>query len=297
VELGPEMKHVIAIDLGATKVLAGIVDQNLNVIHSITKPSRSSIAGLADIKLAVTKSCIIELSQFAEMNNITLVAGGIGFPEYVDSTGKLTSKDCVDWELQPKTDLAALTKLPWAVESDVSCAAIGELTLGSAIGFVNFLYITVSSGISHSFVINGKPWTGETGRAIGFGVTKVDYHGEFVTLESICSGLGIAREYEKKTGIAVESAAEVFSKIDTDQTAAEVVATASKLLGHGIANMVEILDPKNVIIGGGLWLGAATYRDQVLRELNPEIGSRIKSAKLTQAGLLGAAHAALQLTT
>lgn len=289
------MKHVIAVDLGATKVLAGIVDQDLNVIHSLTKPSRNTIVGLADPKLAVTKACINELLELAKANKIELLAGGIGFPEYVDSAGILTSRDCVDWEVQPKTDLAELTNLPWTVESDVSCAAIGELTMGSARGLVNFLYITVSSGISHSFVINGAPWAGETGRAIGLGVTMVDHHGEFVTLESISSGLGIAREYEKRSGNLVANASEVFNKIETDQVAAEVIATSSKLLAQGIANIVEILDPKTVVIGGGLWLGAAIYREQVLQQLRPEIASRIRSAKLAQAGLLGAAQSALQL--
>lgn len=289
------MKHVIAVDLGATKILAGILDEDLNVIHSETRPARDALAGMADPDLLRTKALIKDLQDFAASRNLELIAGGIGFPEYVDNAGTLTSADGVDWKQQPKNELAELTGLPWIVKSDVACAAVGEAALGAGMGLDNFLYITVSSGISHSFVINGAPWTGATGRAIGLGVTVIENNGTLKTLEGIASGLGIARAYAELSGNQIDSAIEVFQSESTDLIAAQVIARATEVLARGIVNIAEVLDPKVIIIGGGLWLGADSYRLNVLSQIDEPIRKRISLAKLNQPGLIGVGRAALDL--
>lgn len=288
------VKYLLAVDLGATKILAGILDENLNVIKDVTAPSRTSITGLADPGLATTKEVIADLIDYAADAGITISAGGIGFPEYV-SHNRLLSKDCVSWEIQPELELPDLTGFPWQVESDVRCAALGEAMLGAGIGSSDFVYLTISTGISHSLILNGKPWPGANGLAIGFGVTKIAIENAFVMLESVASGLGIAREYQRKSGNKVSGAVEVFDRYEADQIASEVINTGAVVLAQGIINLVEIFDPAKIVIGGGLWLGSGRYRSLVTQLLSESIIQIIEPAKLSHAGLIGAAVAARQV--
>lgn len=290
------VKYLLAIDLGATKILAGILDEKLNVIKDATAPSRTSIAGLADPGLTATKEVIADLIDYAAEADIEISAGGIGFPEYV-SQNRLLSKDCVSWEIQPELELPDLTGFAWSVESDVRCAALGESMLGAGAGSSDFIYLTISTGISHTFMHSGKPWPGANGRAIGFGVTRIAHEGDYVMLESIASGLGIAREYQHRSGKNVSSAVDVFDCYETEPIALEVINTGAEVLAQGIVNLVEIFDPAKIVIGGGLWLGSAKYRSLITAGLPEPVVEIIESAKLPNAGLIGAAVAARQLLT
>ena len=282
------MKYFMAVDVGATKIHGGILDENLKIIHEETIASRESLLGLADQGLRRTKNTIVNLTSLAAKTNINISSACIGFPEYVSNDGLIISRDTIDWQSQPKGDLIELTELDWIVESDVRCAAMGELSLIENMSQSNFLYVLVSSGISHTLVINGRPWTGANGRAIGFGVTQIEHHGEFRSLESVASGLGIAREYERLSGVSVRGAIEVFQNFDSDLTSKIVIVNAAEAFSRGLLNLVEVIDPSRVIIGGGLWLGSQKYRKLVSELLPKAINGIMSVASLQNSGLVGA---------
>ncbi|MDA2962678.1 MAG: ROK family protein [Actinomycetota bacterium] len=286
------MKYLLGIDLGATKILGGILDEELGIIHQETLPSRDSLMGLADLGLVQTKRVISKLLVTAAKFNLKISAAGIGFPEYVSVEGQLMSKDGVGWQIQPKIELPKLTGFSWVIESDVRCAALGEATLGDGKAQSDFLYVLVSSGISHTLVVNGRTWPGASGRAIGFGVTEIEHDGKFKTLESVASGLGIAREYQHKSGVMVSGAIEVFEKFGTDPIATAVIEQAAECLYRGLKNLVEVLDPEKIIIGGGLWLGSPKYRELVANRLPKPVSALLNLASLPNAGLIGAAAVA-----
>ena len=123
------MKYVLAVDVGATKIHGGILDENLKIIHEKTIASRESLLGLADKGLQRTKNIIVELMSLAAKSNINISSACIGFPEYVSNDGQILSKDTIDWQSQPRSELLEFTGLNWVVESDVRCAAMGELHL------------------------------------------------------------------------------------------------------------------------------------------------------------------------
>ena len=133
-----------------------------------------------------------------------------------------------------------------------------------ASGLSDFLFVTVSSGISHALVINGKPWAGATGEAIGFGITQIDNSKESPNLEQYSSGMGIARRYQSILQQEVESAESVFAKYTSDETARQVIDSAAAVLGKSLAAMIDYLDPVKIVIGGGLWLGSEIYRKLVI---------------------------------
>ena len=159
-------RATLAIDVGASKITGALVSNSFEIIHQETVSARTGLYGDADPGLVITKALIKSLVQIAKEKNYEVIAGGACFAEYVTPEQLLNSKDQIAWEVQPKEDFATLTGFKWAIESDVRAMALAEAHTNAN---QDFLFITVSSGISHAMVISGKPWTGATGEAIGFG--------------------------------------------------------------------------------------------------------------------------------
>jgi glucokinase len=288
-------RATLAIDVGASKIAGALVGDTFEILHHETVPARTALYGDADPDLAITKGLINALLQVAKDKNLEVIKGGACFAEYVTPDHLLNSKDQIAWSVQPKEDFAALTGFAWTIESDVRAMALAE---ARAANVKDFLFITVSSGISHALVIGGKPWAGETGEAIGFGITQIDNSQESPILEQFSSGLGIARRYQKATGTDVTSAEIVFAQYEKDPIAKEIIGSAAAVLGKSLAAMVDFLDPANIVIGGGLWLGSDLYRNLVLASYEKSVTKRRKAPEVinsvagNSAAVIGAAIAA-----
>jgi glucokinase len=288
-------KATLAIDVGASKIAGALVSDSLEILHHEILPARTALYGDADPDLAITKSLIQSLQQVAREKNLEVEKGGACFAEYVTPDQELNSKDQIAWSKQPKEDFAALTGFAWTIESDVRAMALAEAHAGSV---KDFLFITVSSGISHALVIAGKPWAGATGEAIGFGITQIDKSQESPILEQFSSGMGIARRYQKASGVEVAGAESVFAQYNSDALAKEVIGSAASVLGKSLAAMVDYLDPAKIIIGGGLWLGSELYRGLVLESYKANVTKRRKAPEVVNSvagansAVIGAAIAA-----
>ena len=288
-------RATLAIDVGASKIAGALVGDTFEILHHETVPARTALYGDADPDLAITKGLIKALLQVAKDKNLEVIKGGACFAEYVTPNHLLNSKDQIAWSVQPKEDFAALTGFAWTIESDVRAMALAE---ARAANVKDFLFITVSSGISHALVIGGKPWAGETGEAIGFGITQIDNSQESPILEQFSSGLGIARRYQKATGTDVTSAEIVFAQYEKDPIAKEIIGSAAAVLGKSLAAMVDFLDPAKIVIGGGLWLGSDLYRNLVLASYEKNVTKRRKAPEVinsvagSNAAVIGAAIAA-----
>ena len=285
----------LAIDVGASKIAGALIGSGYQILHELVKPARQSLYGHADPDLTITKEIITELIEHAKDNGIQVKNGGACFAEYVKPDQLLNSRDQIAWSVQPKDDFAELTGFSWVIESDVRAMSLAE---AKASGLNDFLFVTVSSGISHALVINGKPWAGATGEAIGFGVTQIDNSQESPTLEQFSSGMGIARRYQQAVSKDIDGAETVFALYQKDPIANEIIESAANVLGKSLAVVVDYLDPEKIIIGGGLWLGSDIYRKLVMasyesnaakRRNAPEIINSIGGAK---AAVIGAAIAA-----
>ncbi len=288
-------RATLAIDVGASKIAGALVGDTFEILHHETVPARTALYGDADPDLAITKGLINALLQVAKDKNLEVTKGGACFAEYVTPNHLLNSKDQIAWSVQPKEDFAALTGFAWTIESDVRAMALAE---ARAANVKDFLFITVSSGISHALVIGGKPWAGATGEAIGFGITQIDNSQESPILEQFSSGLGIARRYQKATGTDVTSAEIVFAQYEKDPIANEIIGLAAAVLGKSLAAMVDFLDPAKIVIGGGLWLGSDLYRNLVLASYEKNVTKRRKAPEVINsvagknAAVIGAAIAA-----
>ena len=288
-------RATLAIDVGASKIAGALVGETFEILHHETVPARTALYGDADPDLAITKGLINTLLKVAKDKNLEVTKGGACFAEYVTPDHLLNSKDQIAWSVQPKEDFAELTGFAWAIESDVRAMALAEVR---AANVKDFLFITVSSGISHALVMGGKPWAGATGEAIGFGITQIDNSQESPILEQFSSGLGITRRYQKATGTDITSAEIVFAQYEKDPIAKEIIGSAAAVLGKSLAAMVDFLDPARIVIGGGLWLGSDLYRNLVVASYEKNVTKRrkapeiIKSVAGSNAAVIGAAIAA-----
>ena len=288
-------RATLAIDVGASKIAGALINSDFEILHEIAIPARQSLYGHADPDLALTKKMITELLEVAKSQGIKINKGGACFAEYVTPDQLLNSRDQIAWSLQPKEDFAELTGFAWVIESDVRAMALAEV---KASGLKDFLFVTVSSGISHALVVNGKPWAGATGEAIGFGITQIDNSQESPILEQYSSGMGIARRYQQLDSKDIESAENVFANYQEDKVAKEVIDSAAAVLGKSLAAMVDFLDPAKIVIGGGLWLGSELYRNLVLESYEKNVTKRRKAPEVVnsvsgaKAAVIGAAIAA-----
>ena len=288
-------RATLAIDVGASKISGALVGESFEILHNEIVPARTALYGDADPDLAITKALIKAMLQVAKEKNLEVTKGGACFAEYVTPDQRLNSKDQIAWSVQPKENFAELTGFAWTIESDVRAMALAE---SRAADVKDFLFVTVSSGISHALVIGGKPWAGATGEAIGFGITQIDNSQESPILEQFSSGLGLARRYQKATGKDVTSAEIVFAQYEKDPIAKEIIGSAAAVLGKSLAAMVDFLDPAKIVIGGGLWLGSDLYRGLVLASFEKNVTKRRKAPEVinsvagNSAAVIGAAIAA-----
>jgi glucokinase len=263
---------IVGIDAGGTKLAAGLVrmptGEILNRKESASRRERGGMAVLAD--------CVALAEAVAGGELIEGI--GLGVPELVSRSGVITSKDNWDWR---DIDLAgAFASLaPIRFESDVRAAALAEAQLGAGRGLGSFVYLTIGTGVSHTFVIDGVPWPGARGNAVVVGAPLVEIE---------ASGPRLA-------ALAGKARAEDVLSSGTDDAAVDVVTSA---IAAELARLINALDPEAALIGGGLGLAPA-FRERLIEKTRPLIYAgrtrelSIRAAALGRdAGIVGAAIAA-----
>jgi glucokinase len=263
---------IVGIDAGGTKLAAGLVrmptGEILNRKESASRRERGGMAVLAD--------CVALAEAVAGGELIEGI--GLGVPEIVSRSGVITSKDNWDWR---DIDLAgAFASLaPIRFESDVRAAALAEAQLGAGRGLGSFVYLTIGTGVSHTFVIDGVPWPGARGNAVVVGAPLVEIE---------ASGPRLA-------ALAGKARAEDVLSSGTDDAVVDVVTSA---IAAELARLINALDPEAALIGGGLGLAPA-FRERLIEKTRPLIYAgrtrelSIRAAALGRdSGIVGAAIAA-----
>jgi glucokinase len=178
---------------------------------------------------------------------------GVSVPELVDLDGVVTTDVVVPGLAGDLKEWAELGVV--RVESDVRAAASAEAQVGAGRGFPSIAYVSIGTGISSTFVLNGVAWPGAHGAAILLGSGSLGPRrgagSRPYILEELASGTAIVETYQSLGG-AAESARDVLDRCSSDPLAAQVVDQAGHAAGHGVAVLVNLLDPHAVIVGGGL---------------------------------------------
>src|SRR5262245_9042356 len=301
----PNTTHAIGIDVGGTKIAGGLVELSTGRVlvrrHRPTLPERGGPAVLADV-LAQAR----ELAAEAKAHGIAVAGIGVGLPQLVTPDGRVDSDHLFDWR-----DLSAAAQLsgiaPARLESDVRAAAWAEAHFGAGRGHDIFCYISIGTGVSYCLVLNGRPFAGARGYAIHFATMPQSIRcracGVMHTaiLEQTAGGPGIAAAYGNRCGRAIAGAEEVLAAATAgDRDAIAVIDDAAMELGAAIGQMVNMLDPQALVIGGGLGLAGGLYGERLSAAIRAHVFAPqaqtlpiLPAALGPEAGIVGAALAAV----
>jgi glucokinase len=297
----------IGIDVGGTKCAGGLLalpdGRVLARRLQPTQPQRGGEALLIDV-VEMTRS----LRDKGRLLRVEVAAIGIGVAELVSPVGEVVSDATIRWKnVAVGERIQRETELPVFVDADVRAAALGEAHLGAGRKFDSFLYVTVGTGISASIVINKLPYAGTWGLTGTFasspGLIPAE-GGENVTgppLEQFAAGPALADRYATGHPGFLGAAQEVLALAESGDSAAQsIVISAGQAVGAAVAQLVNILDPEAVVVGGGLGLSTGLYRTSLEESLRSHVWSEMHrevpllSAKLGKdAGWIGAALGAI----
>jgi glucokinase len=301
---GSQLFHAIGVDVGGTKIAAGLVTFTAGSVCArrvfATNAERGGEAVLADVQRVAE-----ELADQARASKFEIRALGLGVCELVDLTGNVASANCIDWQDAPiRERLSSLA--PTVIEADVRAAALAEALFGAGKRFKVFLYVTVGTGISSCLVIEGRPFRGArgaTGTIASSSLSSVCMkcgQVEGRSLEEIASGPGIVARYHERSSNRANVAEDVIAASRKgDPEAVATVRSAGEALGRTVGWLVNALDPEAVIVGGGLGLSGGIYwealeastRKQIWADLHRQLP--VVPAGLGQnAGIVGAAATA-----
>jgi glucokinase len=258
--------RVIAVDLGGTKLLAGVVDEEGVVVKRTVRPTPT---GSQEELLGELAGAIRELIDDA------CGAIGVGLPSTIDQReGRAVNSVNIPLAgIDFRDHLTSAFGLPAAIENDANAAALAEHRLGAGRGSSHMVMLTLGTGIGGGLILDGKLYRGAVGAAGELGHMTVDLDGPPCQgtcpgrghLEALASGtaadhLAAERARANPDGDLGRAAAEgkvVDARLAVDLAAAgpgdarDVLERVGFVLGTGIASYVNIFNPEVVVLGGG----------------------------------------------
>ena len=308
------MSLACGIDVGGTKIAAGVVDEKGNILEElrVESPAKDVSAIEAAIERLVTEL----------RTRHPIEAVGVGAAGYIDRARAvvLFAPNLAWSDLDLKTDLERTLGLPVVVENDANAAAWGEFQFGAGHDVDDLLLVTVGTGVGGGVVLDGALYRGAFGVGAEIGHMRVVPDGILCgcgnrgCFEKYASGSALVRSVraaarggsllaaglvervggdpDEITGPLVTDAAR-----DGDVFAIEQLAAVGRWLGEGIASLAAILDPAVVVVGGGV----SAADDLILEPARSAFGAQltgrgyrpmleIRRARLgNRAGLIGAA--------
>lgn len=274
--LNPATKFALGVDIGGTKVAAGIVDAQGAILFQtrVAMPARESAeAGFTAVRSAVE-------TIFAAHPEVQSGLTGIGIcaPGPLDPvTGIILNPPNVPcWRNFPlSAEIKRVFGVTARVDNDGNAAALAEAIWGAGAGYRNVFYATLGTGIGTGIVFDGRIYHGRTGSAAEGGHLSIDYRGPKCgcgkrgCIEAYCSGPAIARrarERLRESGSAASKiiamaggnvdgvTAEILAKAfrEGDALAGEVLQETADFLAIWAGNVIDLLEPDVFIIGGGV---------------------------------------------
>lgn len=297
--------HVVAVDLGGTKIAAAAVDHQGHCGPLVTRPTPAHDG--PDHVLAAIADVVRQVADTVP----AVIAVGIGAAGVIDAaTGTvLAATDAItDWPgTRISETLAAALDLPVVVDNDVNAHAAGEAWLGAGRGAGNLLMVAIGTGIGGAVILGGQPLhgahhvAGEIGHAPARGAEHLTCAcGLTGHLEAIASGPGLLRHYQFVGGDdALTDTREVVERARAgDPVALRSVRDAAAALGTCLAGFVMVTDPDVVVVGGGLVDAGDVWWQPMEAALRSELIDIVREVPVKPAelggtaALVGAAHSA-----
>ena len=292
----------IGVDVGGTKIEAVVLDRRTcHVLERERVETRRERGYEAIVETTAELIADVAKRQGLEVARTPI---GVGMPGSVARrTGFVKNSNTVCLNGRPfRDDLARRVGRAITFANDANCFALAEARLGAGRAFVEGIVfgVIMGSGVGGGIVVGGKVWAGLQGiagewghHAVGRSPRGPCYCGQMGCLELYLGGPYIEAEYERRSHTR-RPLSEIASRRTEDTHAAEVLEETLDAFGRGLANVIDILDPSAVVLGGGVSNLDLFYTEGVERVkkyvFNDELATPILRHEVgDSAGVLGAA--------
>jgi glucokinase len=256
----------IGVDLGGTKILAGLFDDDLKLLARAKQPTGAE-GGPSGVFARIGQA-VDAVVREAKIDPAKVRGLGFGIPGQI-APGSTTVRYApnLDWrDIDVKPLLPADWHWPVVLENDVRMGTYGEFSLGAAKGARHVFGIFVGTGVGGGFILNGELFTGFNGHAGEIGHVVVHFR-RGVELEAVAG-----RRYQMKRakeiledapkrvrkewkGVDLDKVkssqlAEFYLK--DDPVAVQIVDEAARALGAAVGSVVNLLSPEVIVVGGGV---------------------------------------------
>jgi glucokinase len=284
--------HVIGVDVGGTKILAGVVARDGTVVRRRETPTplESQEAVLSGLDAAVE-----------ELLDDSVVAVGFGIPSRIDQkTGRVEGSVNIPLgDLDFRGRMEQRFDLPIGIENDANAATYAEFHAGAGRDVETMVMLTLGTGCGGGVVVDRKLFRGWA----EFGHIVIEYDG--IPCQGTCTGRGHLEPYVTGTAATKLAQAEFGPAVDAhrlvrlategEEKAIAILDGMGRRLGAGIGSLVNIFDPDLVVIGGG-FAAAGDFllvpaAEVMKREALAPDGGRVRIVRAelgTAAGLIGA---------
>jgi glucokinase len=264
------MTLTIGIDIGGTKVLGGVVDENGKILATQRVPTPKEGGA------ALTKTIADVANHLLKDHDV--VALGVSAAGLISSDREtiLATGNISGWNgVNLKEELNKFVDLPIFIENDANSAAWGESRYGAGVGEDHMLILTIGTGVGGGAIIDGKLLRGAHGISAEFGHIRVVPEGQLCScgargcLEQYASGNALMRHVREAISASPDAAYNLLARgdgtlegltghhitqaaRDGDPIALAGFNTTAQWLGAGIASLSALFDPACVVIGGGV---------------------------------------------
>lgn len=315
-------EYYLGLDLGGTKILAGLADSEGNIIK---RSRRDTEADLGEDKIIENMIATIEdVLDKTGVSKDEVKTLGIGSPGPLDSKkGIIIENANLPWKNVPLVErIESALGIKTLLQNDANAAALGEKWFGAGKNVDNMVYITISTGIGGGAIINKELFTGVNDNACEIGHTVIDPSGPLCgcgnhgCLEAFSSGTSIAKRAREAAAAGqskemLDLADNIVEDIDAvicaqaayqgDQVAKDIFKNAGYHLGIGLGNVVNTFNTEMIILGGGVMKASDLFLDEAIKTMEDIslAGSlemlTVKEAELgSDIGLMGAIAVAME---
>jgi glucokinase len=275
-----DKKWIVGVDLGGTNIVVGVLPLDggggtVLARHDLPTEAQRGAKFVVDRIVGLIEQCMADV--LAEHGGVRedFAGVGIGSPGPLNrATGTVINTPNLGWRNFPLRDLIAnAVRLPATLDNDANCATYGEWWLGAGREVDSLVGLTLGTGIGGGIVLNGEIFHGASDAAGEIGHMTIEANGRkckcgnYGCLEAYASGPAIALRAVEGIEAGAESllpalvngrleditAATVYEGVVLgDPYANEVMRETAKILGAGIANMINVLNPEMIVIAGGV---------------------------------------------
>jgi len=287
--------NVIGVDVGGTKILAGVVgsDGTISAHREYPTPLDSENELLDGLEGAVR-----------DLLDESVVAAGFGIPSRIDqrSGTAIGSVNIPLVDLPFRDVMRERLGLPVALDNDANAAAIAEWRVGAGRGTNDMVMITLGTGVGGGLILDGRPYRGSRGAGAELGHVVLVHDGVrcscggYGHLESYVSGKAADELAREAFGPAADAHRLVRIANEGDATAVELLTEIGRKLGSGLGSIVNAYDPELIVVGGGFAAAGELLLEPAREVMEREAlepmrdGTRVVRARLgTLAGMIGAA--------